>query len=100
MIPDAASTLGLKAWVRTVRTEDRDAEDLWRCLEIALAEGVTAHTLHDDPSLGEIVPILQRELGPGGAALEVITRGLTDDAATRRRTRIRALLTEVAGIGA
>ena len=99
LVPDAASTLGLKAWVRTVRSEDRDAEDLWRCLEIALAEGVNADTLHDDPSLGEIVPILQREFGPGGLALEVVTRGLSDDASTRRRTRIRALLSEVAGIG-
>jgi hypothetical protein len=42
VIPDTAATLGLKAWARTVRREDRDAEDLWRCLEIALADGVTA----------------------------------------------------------
>ncbi len=40
LIPDAASTLGLKAWARTVREESRDAEDLWRCFEIALADGI------------------------------------------------------------
>jgi hypothetical protein len=34
VMPDAASTLGLKAWARTVRDEERDAQDLWRCLEI------------------------------------------------------------------
>lgn len=98
LIPDAASTLGLKAWARTVRQESRDAEDLWRCLEIALADGVTAETLNDDATLAQIVPILGRELGPGGASLDVITAGVTDAEGARRRTRIRALLAAVAGI--
>lgn len=98
VIPDTAATLGLKAWARTVRREDRDAEDLWRCLEIALADGVTAAMIDSDPTLGEIRPILQREMSDGGAAMEVITRGVSDDEATRRRTRIRALLSEVLGI--
>jgi len=78
LIPDAASTLGLKAWARTVRQESRDAEDLWRCLEIALADGVTAATLHDDATLAQIVPILRRELGPSGPSLDVITAGVTE----------------------
>ena len=98
MIPDAAATLGLKTWARTVRREDRDAHDLWTCLEIALADGVTVETLQSDPTMGAIVPILQRELGTAGAALDVITRGLSTDEAARRRTRIRALLATVAGL--
>ncbi len=34
-LPDAVGTLALKAGARTVRNERRDAEDLWRCLEVA-----------------------------------------------------------------
>lgn len=98
LLPDAASTLGLKTWARTVRQESRDAEDLWRCLEIALAEGVTAETLNDDATLAQIVPILRRELGAGGASLDVIAAGVTETEGARRRTRIRALLAAVAGI--
>ena len=48
--------------------------------------------------LDRIAPILEREPGPGGATLNVVTRDLNDSEATRRRTRIRALLAEVAGI--
>jgi hypothetical protein len=97
-IPDAAATLALKAWARTVRQEDRDAEDLWRCLEIALVDGVTAETLENDATLGQIVSILQRELGADGDALAVIIRGVSDEEAARRRTRIRALLADATGI--
>lgn len=86
LIPDAASTLGLKAWARAVRQEDRDAEDLWRCLEIALADGVTADTLDADATLVQIVPILRRELGPGGASLDSITAGVSEAEGARRRT--------------
>lgn len=82
----------------TVRQESRDAEDPWRCLEIALADGVTAETLNDNATLAQIVPILRRELGPGGASLDVITAGVTKAEGARRRTRIRALLAAVAGI--
>jgi hypothetical protein len=100
VIPDAASTLGLKAWARTVRNEERDAQDLWRCLEIALADGVTVATFTADPSLGEIIPILQRELGPEGSSVADITRAVPPDEAARRRTRLRALVAAVAGVGA
>ncbi len=98
LLPDPAATLALKAWARTVRREDRDAEDLWRCLEIALLDGVNRETLESDATLGEIIPILRGELSADGEALEVITRGLNAEEAARRRTRIRALLAEVAGI--
>lgn len=97
-IPDAASMLALKAWARSLRSEQRDAHDLYRCLEIARAEGVTADELHDDPTLHWILPILERELGASGPTTEIVTRGLQPDAAAQIRTRIRALLASVAGI--
>ncbi|MEI2817256.1 MAG: hypothetical protein V9E99_12515 [Microthrixaceae bacterium] len=98
LIPDAIATLGLKGWARTVRSEDRDAEDLWRCLEIAHADGVTAETFSDYATESGVRPILARELGPSGPAMAVITRGLGENEAARRRTRIRSLLSAVAGI--
>jgi hypothetical protein len=97
VLPDSASTLALKTWARTVRDEDRDAEDLWRCLEIAAADGVDADLLRGDATLGTIVPILRQQLAGSGATLDVITRGLSSDEAARRRTRIRALLLDVTG---
>ena len=95
-IPDALATLILKARVRAVRDEERDAEDLWRCLEIAAADGVTPELLGDEEG-SALREVLYRELGSGGSALSTLTRGLQDDAAARLRTRIRALLADVVG---
>jgi len=96
MLPDALATLTLKAFVRTVRDEERDAQDLWHCLEIANADGVTPALVGNEASPG-LRDLLHRELGPGGASLATATRGLRDDAAARLRTRIRALLADVVG---
>jgi hypothetical protein len=96
VLPDAFATLVLKARARTVRDEERDAQDLWRCLEVAAADGVTP-ALVDAEEVGDLRELLHRELGPGGASLGAITRGLTDDAAARLRTRIRSLLADVIG---
>jgi hypothetical protein len=85
------------ALVRAVRTEWRDAEDLWRCLEIAAAEGGERSDFDDSATLRDIRPVLWRELGPGGAAVTALTERLRDDAATRLLTRLRALLAEVVG---
>lgn len=59
---------------------------------------MTAEVLHDDPAFGQLVPILEREMGRPGPVIEVITRGLNETEAARRRTRVRALLADVAGI--
>jgi len=40
VLPDAKSMVLLKAGARRVRNEDRDATDLWRCLEVASVEKV------------------------------------------------------------
>lgn len=95
-LPDAYATLVLKARARTVRSEHRDAEDLWRCLEIAAADGVTPDDVPaNDPD--RLREVLHRELGPGGPALQLVTSDLRSDAAARLRTRIRALLHDVVG---
>lgn len=97
VIPDAIGTLALKAGARTVRNETRDAEDLWRCLEVAAAEGVTPGDF-EDPALSGLQQLLARELGVGGSSLPVLIAGLQEEAAARMRTRLRALLAEVVGI--
>lgn len=97
VIPDAIGTLALKAGARSVRNETRDAEDLWRCLEVAAAEGVSPADF-DDPALSELQQRLAQELGPGGHSLPLLTAGLQEDAAARMRTRLRALLAEVVGV--
>jgi len=95
-LPDAYATLVLKARARTVRSENRDVEDLWRCLEIAAADGVTPDFVPaDDPD--RLCEVLYRELGAGGPALDVLTSDLQSGAATRLRTRILALLHDVVG---
>lgn len=95
-LPDALATLELKARARGVRNEDRDAEDLWRCLEIAAADGVTPELLNSEGGDG-LSDILHRELGPDGASTALVTRGLQPEIAARLRTRIRALLADVTG---
>ena len=96
VLPDSLAMLVLKARARTVRNEERDAQDLRRCLEVAAADGVTPAVI-DAEVVGDLRDLLQRELGPGGASLAPITRGLSDDAAARLRTRIRSLLADVIG---
>jgi hypothetical protein len=97
VLPDAIGTLAMKALVRSVRTEWRDAEDLGRCLEIAAAEEVEPSDFDDSATLRDLRLVLWRELGPGGAAVTALTERLQDDAAARLRTRLRALLVEVVG---
>ena len=66
-----------------MRTETRDAEDLWRCLEIAVADGVDADTIRGDPTLPDILPILTREFAADGPSLATAPSGLTPTPATQ-----------------
>ncbi len=100
MLPDAVSTIALKAHARTVRSETRDAEDLWRSLEICLSERVGPGDFDEDEPLRRVPAILRHELGPEGPALAVLTERLQPEATARMRTRIRALLMEVVGVDA
>ena len=93
-IPDLIAMLVLKARVRSVRTETRDAEDLWRCIELVNTEfGIDVAA--EDPDLVAVLPILRAELGPGGASLPAITAGVAEGEAQRRRTRLLALLAAI-----
>jgi hypothetical protein len=98
VLPDAVGTLALKTLVRSVRSERRDVEDLWRCLEIAAADHVTPSMFDDDGPLADVRAALWRELGPRGTALAQLTADLQDDAAAQLRTRVRARLAEVVGL--
>lgn len=97
VLPDAVGMLALKAGVRALRNESRDAEDLWRCLEIAAADGVTPAEFDAHAELASPREMLHAEFGPEGRALPALTVGLQDEAAARRRTRLRALVIEVVG---
>jgi len=90
-IPDVIAMLVLKARVRSVRDETRDAEDVWRCLELVNIEPGT-QVAADDPDLIEILPILRAEVGSGGLSLPAIVAGVAEEEAQRRRTRLLALL--------
>jgi hypothetical protein len=70
---------------------------LWRCLEVANADGVTALDFTSS-DFAQIRDQLQRELGRGGAALEVITRDLSPEAAGQTATQIQALLGRIVGV--
>jgi hypothetical protein len=96
LLPDSKSMILLKAGARRVRNEDRDATDLWRCLEVANADGVIA-TNFASSDVAQIRDLLQRELGRGGAALAVITRDLSPEVAGQTATRIQALLGRIVG---
>ena len=96
LLPDSKSMILLKAGARRVRNEDRDATDIWRCLEVANADGVTAADFTTS-DLAQIRDLLQRELGRGGNALGIITRDLSAGAAGRIATRIQALLGRIVG---
>lgn len=97
LLPDALGALALKCGARISRDESRDAEDLWRCLEVAAAEGV-------DPSIFEKPPWVETrqrlivEFVDPGRSLAALAGQLQPDAAARMRTRVRALLLDVAGV--
>jgi hypothetical protein len=55
VLPDAIGTIAMKSLVRTVRVDVRDVKDLWRCLEIAAADGVVPDDF-EDPSLEPSAP--------------------------------------------
>ncbi|MGO8874572.1 MAG: hypothetical protein ACLQNG_02235 [Acidimicrobiales bacterium] len=97
LLPDAVGMLLLKAGARKVRNEERDSTDLWRCLEVATAEGVTPADLPADPVIGDLGAFLRQQLGRRGPSITAITKELTPAAAGRLETRIQAMLLKVTG---
>jgi len=90
LLPDLASLLGLKLHARRVRQVDRDAIDLWTCLELLASAGEMA-----DFAAGEFDGVrgqLAVEFADDGPAMSVVTYGVTDSESARRRTRLRGLI--------
>ena len=96
-LADAVGMLVLKCGARLVRDEERDASDLWRCLEIAFAEKVSPSDLPTDPIVGNLADALHEELGRAGRSIPAIVRDLTPETAGKLVTRIQALLLQVTG---
>lgn len=91
-LPNELSALTLKVMARTVRSEDRDAVDVWRSLEICEAAGIRDIDFGSDA--GEVKRILEEEFGRGGRAIQEIgqAQSLSTDALTTLETRIQALI--------
>lgn len=68
VLPDAIGMLALKARALAVRNDDRDAEDLWRCLEVAAADRVSPEDFARDASLQDLRNI-RRDRWPGMSEL-------------------------------
>ena len=98
-LPDEVSAVVLKALVWDRRGASKDAVDLWRMLEVAVAAGVSP----DDFSEGagtksaEIARRSFERLNEGAMKAIVSAQHLSDEAAQQRHTRIQALLQRVIG---
>jgi hypothetical protein len=96
-LPDEASAFILKALVWGRRGSSKDAVDLWRTLEVAVAAGV----LPDEFSGGtgeKALKIARRSFdNVNDGAMKAMTSALrlSDEAAQQRHTRIQALLQRV-----
>lgn len=94
-VPDAASMLGLKLWARRVRDEDRDAIDLWTCMELLVASGqIEAFGSQDFDDVREV---LAQEFGDDGPATRIVAAGVSENESARRRTRLRGLVRAING---
>jgi hypothetical protein len=92
VLPDVVSAICLKAYAYAGRFTDRDAVDLWRLLEAALAAGVTAASWPSGPTAGAAASVLRQHFGrPGAPGLARVNGSMRD------RTRIAALVGHVVG---
>ena len=66
-LPDVVSALCMKAHSYVGRLAERDAVDIWRLLEAALAAGVTVQTWPRGASATEAARTLHHHFGVGGA---------------------------------
>jgi hypothetical protein len=92
--PDFASLLGLKLHARRVRDADRDAVDLWTCLEPMAAASET--TSFGDTEFDPIRSQLAIDFADDAPIMRVAVAGGNETEAAHRRTRIRGLAPAVA----
>jgi hypothetical protein len=96
---DELSALVLKSLATTVRSRDTDTADVWRCLEIALAAGLSPGDFTSGvraQSAQVIRALFGSRHGVSMTALAAEQR-LSAEAADERYTRIRALIARVLG---
>ena len=89
LLPDLASLLSLKLHARRVRQVDRDAIDLWTCLELMAAADDMAS--FGDTEFDSIRGQLAIEFADNGPVMVVATANVSYDESARSRTRIRGL---------
>lgn len=97
-LPDAVGMLTLKAYARTVRDQPTDVEDLWRCLEIAAADGVIPEMFDNEEPLERLRSMLASDLSPTGQPVQRLAASRSGSGSLQLPTRLRALLTEVVGV--
>lgn len=98
-IADEVSALVLKAMATTVRSKGTDILDIWRCLEIGLAAGLTPldFTQGDPATASRIVRSLFADRHGEGMKALVAEEHLSSRAADERFTRIGALMARIFG---
>jgi predicted nucleotidyltransferase len=94
-IPDVPSMLGLKLHARRARNEDRDAVDLWTCMELLFAAQEIDEFRSSD--FDDIREDLATEFNDAGRSTRVVIAGVAETEADRRRTRIRGLVRAIGG---
>jgi hypothetical protein len=92
VLPDESRTLVLKTLAWRARMQAKDAVDLWRCLEICFVAGAKPSDFSQD--IAARTTLLQAFSRLKGHAMQQITDSgkLSTQAATKRWTRIRALV--------
>jgi len=87
--------LGLKVHARRSRDEDCDAVDLWTCMELLAASEEFDEFRSSD--FDDVRELLADEFGDDGPSTRIVTSGVAEAEAARRRTRIRGLVRAING---
>lgn len=90
-VPDVVSAIAIKVFAYSERFASRDAEDLYRLLEVADADGLAADAWPDQPSFAVAARRLSVFFDAPGRALTEATRS------PRQQVRLRALVRSLVG---
>jgi hypothetical protein len=100
LLPDESDALTIKAFAWESRRDPKDAQDIWRCLEVASTAGVDAARFTTGDAK-DARAILVRDFGENATTgIEAVARSarLNESARDQRHTRIKALLARVLGL--
>lgn len=93
-VPDLVAALCLKVLAYLSRAEPRDAIDIWRLLEVAYADGLTAHEWPTTTTPARVAQVLREHFVPAagpGLAVAALTAS--------QQVRLRALARSLTGPG-